>query len=134
MKPVDTIEACRTSHRLLLVGLAPLTDDDFRAPSLLPRYSRGHVVTHIANKSKAHALIFGVRPPARSDSSTPTGTTRTWPQMSARAAPQPSSAPTWRSASVSSKQRGMHSTTSSGTGKGSCCLLYTSDAADDLTR
>ncbi|HEY8822425.1 MAG TPA: maleylpyruvate isomerase N-terminal domain-containing protein [Dermatophilaceae bacterium] len=32
---------------------------DFRAPSLLPRYSRGHVVTHIANKSKAHVLIFG---------------------------------------------------------------------------
>jgi maleylpyruvate isomerase len=59
MEPVDTIEACRTSHRLLLVGLAPLTDDDFRAPSLLPRYSRGHVVTHIANKSKAHVLIFG---------------------------------------------------------------------------
>ena len=59
MKPVDTIEACRTSHRLLLVGLAPLTDDDFRAPSLLPRYSRGHVVTHIANKSQAHVLIFG---------------------------------------------------------------------------
>jgi maleylpyruvate isomerase len=59
MEPVDTIEACRTSHRLLLVGLVPLTDDDFRAPSLLPRYSRGHVVTHIANKSKAHILIFG---------------------------------------------------------------------------
>lgn len=59
MEPVDTIEACRTSHRLLLVGLAPLTDDDFRAPSLLPRYSRGHVVTHLANKSKAHVLIFG---------------------------------------------------------------------------
>lgn len=59
MKPVDTIAACRTSHRLLLASLAPLTDDDFRAPSLLPRYSRGHVVTHIANKSKAHVLIFG---------------------------------------------------------------------------
>ena len=59
MEPVDTIEACRRSHRLLLVGLAPLTDDDFRAPSLLPRYSRAHVVTHIANKFKAHVLIFG---------------------------------------------------------------------------
>jgi Mycothiol maleylpyruvate isomerase N-terminal domain len=59
MEPVDTIDACRTSQRLLLAGLAPLTDDDFRAPSLLPRYSRGHVVTHIAIKSKAHVLIFG---------------------------------------------------------------------------
>ena len=59
MKPVDTIAACRTSHRLLLASLAPLTDDDFRAPSLLARYSRGHVVTHIANKSSAHVLTFG---------------------------------------------------------------------------
>jgi maleylpyruvate isomerase len=59
MKPIDTIDACRTSHRLLIESLAPLTDVDFRAPSLLPRYSRGHVVMHIANKSKAHALIFG---------------------------------------------------------------------------
>lgn len=58
MKPVGTIEACRTSHRLLLASLAPLTDDDFRAPSSLPRYSRGHVVAHIANKAMAHVGIF----------------------------------------------------------------------------
>ena len=57
MTPVDLIDACRTSHRLLLTNLGPLTDDDFRAPSLLPRYSRGHVVTHIANKAKAHVVI-----------------------------------------------------------------------------
>src|SRR5258708_4105594 len=59
MRPDPAIEACRTSHRHMLGALAPLTDDDFRAPSLLPRYSRGHVVTHLANKSKAHVLIFG---------------------------------------------------------------------------
>jgi maleylpyruvate isomerase len=59
MKPVDTIAACRASHRVLLAGLAPLSDDDFRVPSLLPGYSRGHVVTHIANKTKAHVLVFG---------------------------------------------------------------------------
>jgi maleylpyruvate isomerase len=58
MKPVAAIEACRTSHRRLLAALAPLTDDDFRAPSLLPRYSRGHVVTHLANKAKAHVRLF----------------------------------------------------------------------------
>ncbi len=63
MKPVDTIAACRTSHRLLLASLASLTDEDFRGPSLLPGYSRGHVVTHLANKVKAHVLIFG-GPPA----------------------------------------------------------------------
>jgi len=59
MKPVAYIDACRTSHRQLLAGLTPLTDDDFRSPSLLPRYSRGHVVTHLANKTKAHVLLFG---------------------------------------------------------------------------
>jgi len=59
MKPVDTIAACRASHRVLLAGLAPLSDDDFRVPSLLPGYSRGHVVTHIANKAKAHVVILG---------------------------------------------------------------------------
>lgn len=58
MKPVAGIEACRTSHRRLLAALAPLTDDDFRSPSLLPRYSRGHVVTHLANKAKAHVRLF----------------------------------------------------------------------------
>ncbi len=59
MKPDATIDACRRSHRALLASLAPLTDDDFRAPSLLPRYSRGHVVTHLANKTSAHVLVFG---------------------------------------------------------------------------
>ncbi len=58
MKPAAYIDACRKSHRRLLAGLSPLTDDDFRSPSLLPRYSRGHVVTHIANKTKAHVSLF----------------------------------------------------------------------------
>ncbi|WP_327634824.1 maleylpyruvate isomerase N-terminal domain-containing protein [Kribbella sp. NBC_00482] len=59
MRPVDTINACRASHMSLLADLAPLADDDFRTPSLLPRYSRGHVVTHLANKARAHVHIFG---------------------------------------------------------------------------
>ena len=59
MKPTVSIEECLASHRRLLEGLAPLSDDDFQAPSLLPRFTRGHVVTHLANKVKAHVLIFG---------------------------------------------------------------------------
>lgn len=58
MRPTATIDACRASHRLLLDALAPLTDDEFRAPSLLPRFTRGHVVTHVANKARAHVLIL----------------------------------------------------------------------------
>jgi Mycothiol maleylpyruvate isomerase N-terminal domain len=66
MKPVETIAACVASHQLLLARLAPLTDDDFRAPSSLPHYSPGHLVTHIANRAKAHVQIFGVPRRARS--------------------------------------------------------------------
>ncbi|MBO3085446.1 maleylpyruvate isomerase N-terminal domain-containing protein [Cellulomonas fengjieae] len=58
MKPVATIDACHTSHRVLLERLASLTEEDLRAPSLLPGYSRGHVVAHVVNKAKAHALLF----------------------------------------------------------------------------
>jgi maleylpyruvate isomerase len=59
MEPAEYIEACRASHERLLNGLRPLVDQDFRAPSLLPRFTRGHVVTHLANKAKAHAWLFG---------------------------------------------------------------------------
>ena len=59
MKPTASIEVCLTSHRRLLDGLAPLVDGDFRAPSLLPRFTRGHVITHLANKTKAHVVLFG---------------------------------------------------------------------------
>ena len=59
MRPGPEIDVCRTSHRRLLAALAPLTDSDFRSPSLLPRYSRGHVVTHLANKTRSHVWLFG---------------------------------------------------------------------------
>lgn len=59
MRPTETIEVCRKSHRRLLTALGPLTDGDFRVPSLLPGYTRGHVVTHVANKARAHAHVFG---------------------------------------------------------------------------
>ena len=59
MKPTANLEVCLESHRRLLEGLAPLIDEDFLEPSLLPRFTRGHVVTHLANKVKAHVLLFG---------------------------------------------------------------------------
>jgi len=59
MKPAADIDSCRASHRDLLAAVASLTNDDFRSPSLLPRYSRGHVITHLANKTKAHVWLFG---------------------------------------------------------------------------
>jgi maleylpyruvate isomerase len=58
MRPAEKLDACRTSHRRLLADLAPLTDTDFRMPSLLPRYLRAHLVTHITNKARAHIGLF----------------------------------------------------------------------------
>jgi maleylpyruvate isomerase len=62
MKPGGDIDTCIAAHRVLLGDLAPLTDDDFRSPSLLPRYSRAHVVAHLANKTRAHVWVFGGPP------------------------------------------------------------------------
>ena len=58
MRPAADIDACCASHRALLAALAPLADDNFRSPSALPGYSRGHVVTHLANKAMAHVRLF----------------------------------------------------------------------------
>src|SRR5438045_3022636 len=58
MRPDDVIDACCTAHQTLVAALAPLSDDDFRSPSLLPGYSRGHVVTHVINKTMAHVWLF----------------------------------------------------------------------------
>src|SRR5688500_5584770 len=59
MRPADVIDTCRTSHAGLVAALGRLSDDEFRSPSLLPGYSRGHVVAHLINKARAHVWIFG---------------------------------------------------------------------------
>ncbi len=58
MKPVALVETCRSSHRSLAAAVADMSDGDFRVPSLLPGYSRGHVVAHLINKARAHVLVF----------------------------------------------------------------------------
>ncbi len=59
MRPNDVIDACHRSHRSLIAALAHLSDDAFHTRSLLPGYSRGHVVAHLTNKTDAHVWIFG---------------------------------------------------------------------------
>jgi maleylpyruvate isomerase len=41
-----------------LGALSDLTDDDIRAPSLLPGWSRGHVVTHLARNADAFCNLL----------------------------------------------------------------------------
>ena len=49
--PTVDIEGCRRSHQVLLERLAGLTEDQARAPSLLPDWTVGHVLTHIARNA-----------------------------------------------------------------------------------
>jgi len=59
MRPSEKIDACGASHRRLERAVASLTDDDVRAPSLLPGWSRGHVLTHLAHKTLTHVWLMG---------------------------------------------------------------------------
>jgi len=45
------IEGCRRAHRRLLESIDGLTDEQARSPSLLPDWSVGHVLTHIARNA-----------------------------------------------------------------------------------
>lgn len=58
MRPALEIDTCRSSHRRLVDAVARLSDDILRSPSLLPGYSRGHVVSHLINKVTAHVSLF----------------------------------------------------------------------------
>lgn len=42
----------------LIGSLSELTDDDMRAPSLLPGWSRGHVVAHLARNADALSAVL----------------------------------------------------------------------------
>jgi maleylpyruvate isomerase len=59
MRPDAAIATCVRAHEALLAALVPLQDAEFQAASLLPRYSRAHVVTHLANKARAHVWVLG---------------------------------------------------------------------------
>lgn len=52
------IAGCADSHRHLLAGLAGLTDDLVASPSLLPGWTVGHVLTHIARNADGLARMM----------------------------------------------------------------------------
>ncbi|MBV9043194.1 MAG: maleylpyruvate isomerase N-terminal domain-containing protein [Acidimicrobiia bacterium] len=63
--PVEDIEAVAAAHRRLLERIEDLSDDDMRKPSLLPDWSVGHVLTHVARNADSHvrraeAAVAGV--------------------------------------------------------------------------
>ncbi len=61
--PVVEIEGCARSHAVLLEAVGGLTDDEARRPSLLPDWTVGHVLTHLARNadSVVHRLEGAAR-------------------------------------------------------------------------
>jgi len=52
------VVGCAASHQRLLQALDGLTDEQCRQPSLLPGWSRGHVLSHLANNAYSHLRMF----------------------------------------------------------------------------
>ena len=52
------LDATAQATSRYLAGLQPLSDDDMRAPSFLPGWSRGHVVTHVSRNADALANLL----------------------------------------------------------------------------
>ena len=55
---VAGIGHAKKSHARLASGLARLTDADARRPSLLPGWTVGHVVTHLARNADSHVRMI----------------------------------------------------------------------------
>lgn len=63
--PTADITGCRAAHGRLRVAVSALTDDVVRQPSLLPGWTVGHVVTHLARN--ADSVIRRLRGAARGE-------------------------------------------------------------------
>src|SRR5262245_61605993 len=50
-RPTEYIDGCRASHATLEAHIAGLTDEVARQPSLLPDWTVGHVLSHIARNA-----------------------------------------------------------------------------------
>lgn len=49
--PTDDIAACREAHARLVATISAITDDMARGPSLLPGWTIGHLLSHIARNA-----------------------------------------------------------------------------------
>jgi maleylpyruvate isomerase len=58
VKPTDWIDGVKAAHVELVADLDGLDDAAVRRASLLPHWSRGHVLTHLARNADSHTRIF----------------------------------------------------------------------------
>jgi maleylpyruvate isomerase len=54
----EALEGARASHARLMVTLEALDDEQAWAPSLLPGWTRGHVLTHVARNADGHRRLL----------------------------------------------------------------------------
>ena len=54
----EHVSGCAEAHQRLLTALGSLTDDQCREDSLLPNWSRGHVLTHLARNADSHVHLL----------------------------------------------------------------------------
>jgi maleylpyruvate isomerase len=52
--PAQAIELCQAAHARLLTTARQVTDEQVRSPSLLPGWTIGHVLTHLARNAESH--------------------------------------------------------------------------------
>ena len=58
LAPEYDIRGARAAHRALLRTVKSMKDADIARPSLLPDWTRGHVLTHIARNADGHCNMF----------------------------------------------------------------------------
>jgi maleylpyruvate isomerase len=58
VKPTDWIDGVKAAHVELVADLDGLDDAAVRRASLLPHWSRGHVLTHLARNADSHTAMF----------------------------------------------------------------------------
>lgn len=56
-RPDIDIDGCTRAHGRLEAAIARLRDDDVRVPSLLPGWTRAHVLTHLARNADSHVRM-----------------------------------------------------------------------------
>jgi maleylpyruvate isomerase len=64
-QPAADIEGCRQAHARLAAAIGEVTDSIARRPSLLPEWTVGHVMTHLARN--AEAMVRRIEAAARGE-------------------------------------------------------------------
>ncbi len=54
----EHVLGCAAAHQLLLAALDSITDEQCRRDSLLPKWSRGHVLSHLARNADSHVHLL----------------------------------------------------------------------------